>query len=342
MNNKPTLTIFQGIPELADLSYDDMVTEWKNQLARHLEIGDYHIYPLKGRMLADRYQAEIGDSDAVIGPWINPDYLSEPFFQLHPNVRYISDLGHGYESFDIDLTRKYNVTICNTPYGSNMIAQYAMALLLNICHDVSLHSQYSKSGYWEGKEQGSSRSYRQVLLPQIELYDKTIGILGLGNIGLCMANMAASMGMHVIAHSRSIKTGPQYDFIDQVSLEELLERSDIISIHCPHTPQTHHMINKETLSQMKTGVILINTARGDIIDEDALYDALEERKVYKAGLDVLTKEPPALQIPLMKSPYTYITSHIAWQSRTSRLRAVKMAVDNYVSYLHGNISHRIN
>ena len=148
--------------------------------------------------------------------------------------------------------------------------------------------------------------------------------------------------MKVIANSRHKKTGPQYDSIEQVSMEEIFERSDVISIHCPHTKETENLLNREAFAKMKDGVIIINTARGIIIDEEALLEALESRKVYMAGLDVVANEPPQYQIPLMQSPYTFITSHIAWQPKAARLRAVDLAVKNFRSYLEGMPTSVIN
>ena len=148
--------------------------------------------------------------------------------------------------------------------------------------------------------------------------------------------------MKVIANSRHKKTGPQYDGIEQVSMEEIFERSDVISIHCPHTKETENLLNREAFAKMKDGVIIINTARGIIIDEEALLEALESRKVYMAGLDVVANEPPQYQIQLMQSPYTFITSHIAWQPKAARLRAVDLAVKNFRSYLEGMPTSVIN
>ena len=148
--------------------------------------------------------------------------------------------------------------------------------------------------------------------------------------------------MKVIANSRHKKTGPQYDGIEQVSMEEIFERSDVISIHCPHTKETENLLNREAFAKMKDGVIIINTARGIIIDEEALLEALESRKVYMAGLDVVANVPPQYQIPLMQSPYTFITSHIAWQPKAARLRAVDLAVKNFRSYLEGMPTSVIN
>ena len=169
-----------------------------------------------------------------------------------------------------------------------------------------------------------------------------MGIIGLGAIGLWTARMAKGFGMKVIANSRHKKAGPQYDGIEQVSMEEIFERSDVISIHCPHTKETENLLNREAFAKMKDGVIIINTARGIIIDEEALLEALESRKVYMAGLDVVANEPPQYQIPLMQSPYTFITSHIAWQPKAARLRAVDLAVKNFRSYLEGMPTSVIN
>ena len=219
---------------------------------------------------------------------------------------------------------------------------YAMALLMNICHNVTVQSDYTKTGYWKEKETNPQASYNQLFVPQIELYQKTLGIIGLGAIGLWTARMAKGFGMKVIANSRNKKTGPQYDGIEQVSMEEIFERSDVISIHCPHTKETENLLNREAFAKMKDGVIIINTARGIIIDEEALLEALESRKVYMAGLDVVANEPPQYQIPLMQSPYTFITSHIAWQPKAARLRAVDLAMKNFRSYLEGMPTSVIN
>ena len=139
--------------------------------------------------------------------------------------------------------------------------------------------------------------------------------------------------MHVLAYSRHKKTGAEYDFIEQVSLDELLARSDFISLHTPHTPATEHMIDQDTIARMKDGVILINTARGALIDEQALADALATGKVLAAGLDVLTDEPPVHGSSLLTAPNTIITGHIAWLTRESRIRAIDMAIDNFRCYL---------
>lgn len=342
MNRKKKVVIFQSAPEGVDLTYKEMENEWRHQLEKHEEIGEYKIIRKMQKVTSGSYIREIGDADAVIGPVVHSDFVNDELFRLHPKLKYIATLDHGYGLFDIELTRRYQVTMTNTIYGDHIIAQFAMALLLEICHHVWNHSEYTKNQYWLDREKTSDMGYEHLLNPQIELTDKVMGIIGPGNIGRRMAGLAKAMGMHVIAFSRNISI-ESADIIDEyVSFEELLKRSDVISIHCPLTQDTKKMLNKSAFSLMKQGVILVNTARGAIIDEDALLEALNNRKVYMAGLDVIAKEPPVYKTALMESPYTIITPHIAWQSRDARLRAIRLAVETYIKYLHGETEHQIN
>lgn len=282
----------------------------------------------------------IGDADAVFGLWIGPDNMNEEFLSFHPNLKYVATLGHGWEKFNTAMTRRLGLTISNTIYGTQTIAEYAFALLMDVCHHTGLHDKRIKTIDWSSP--ANHNEFCKTVTRQIELYDKTIGIIGLGAIGFAFAKMANGFGMHVISYSRHKKEGPEYDFIEQVSLEELLLRSDFISLHTPHTPETEHIINKDTIAKMKDGVILINTARGALIDENALADALFTGKVQAAGLDVLTEEPPVHGSPLLTAPNTVITGHIAWLTRESRIRAIDMAIDNFRSFLEGHPVSIIN
>lgn len=337
------VVVFQGDPGTIDLTYEEIEAEWNKMLQTVPQIGKFRIiHQEKKRYTFEDYSSQIGNADAALGIWVHKGVINEKLFEAHPNLKYIAMLGHGFEDFDVEMTRRRGVTITNTIYGDVTIAQYAMALLMNICHNVTVQSDYTKTGYWKEKETNPQASYNQLFVPQIELYQKTMGIIGLGAIGLWTARMAKGFGMKVIANSRHKKTGPQYDGIEQVSMEEIFERSDVISIHCPHTKETENLLNREAFAKMKDGVIIINTARGIIIDEGALLEALESRKVYMAGLDVVANEPPQYQIPLMQSPYTFITSHIAWQPKAARLRAVDLAVKNFRSYLEGMPTSVIN
>lgn len=294
------VVVFQGDPGTIDLTYEEIEAEWNKMLQTVPQIGKFRIiHQEKKRYTFEDYSSQIGNADAALGIWVHKGVINEKLFEAHPNLKYIATLGHGFEDFDVEMTRRRGVTITNTIYGDVTIAQYAMALLMNICHNVTVQSNYTKTGYWKEKETNPQASYNQLFVPQIELYQKTMGIIGLGAIGLWTARMAKGFGMKVIANSRHKKTGPQYDGIEQVSMEEIFERSDAISIHCPHTKETENLLNREAFAKMKDGVIIINTARGIIIDEEALLEALESRKVYMAGLDVVANEPPQYQLSLI-------------------------------------------
>lgn len=280
-------------------------------------------------------------ADALFGVWIGSDLMNAKFLSDHPKLRYIATLGHGWEPFDVELTRRHGLTISNTIYGGQTIAEYAFALLMEVCHHVSVHDRRVKTLDWSRPE--NREEFCLAVTPQIELFGKTMGIVGLGEIGYAMARMAYGFGMHVVAHSVHRKQGEKYRFVEQTdSLDELLERSDVISLHMPHTPATERIIDGRAIEKMKDGVILINTARGALLDEQALAEALYTGKVRAAGLDVLTEEPPRHGSPLLSAPNIMITGHIAWLTREARLRAIDMSIDNFAAYLEGKPCSRIN
>lgn len=281
------------------------------------------------------------DADALFGVWVGPDLISEEFLAGHPKLRYMATLGHGWDPIDVELTRRYGLTISNTIYGGQTIAEYAFALLMEVCHHVSAHDQRVRTIDWSRR--GNGGEFCLAVTPQIELFGSTMGIVGLGEIGYAMARMAHGFGMHVLGYSAHRKSGEKYSFVEQTdSLDELLERSDVISLHLPHTPATEGIIGETAIRRMKDGVILINTARGALIDEQALASALACGKVRAAGLDVLTEEPPRHGSPLLSAPNVTVTGHIAWLTRQSRLRAIDMAIDNFTAYLEGKSCSKIN
>ena len=224
-----------------------------------------------------------------IGFFITEENFNEELFIRHPNIRYLATLSHGYAEMDKALTQKYGVTVTNTIYGAEAIAEFTLGLLFDICKNVQTNSDIVKSTDWTDPQPGS---WFIPATRQLEISGKTIGIIGLGNIGFQLARKSDALGMHVLGYSRTYKEGLAYQFIDQVSLEQLLEESDIISINTPLTSETYHLIDRAAIDQMKHGVILLNTARGEIIDELALTEALKSGKIYAAGLDVLSEEPP--------------------------------------------------
>ena len=180
------------------------------------------------------------------------------------------------------------------------------------------------------------------LSDQIELNGMTFGIIGLGKIGYHAALIAKGFGMNVISFNRHLKTGAEYDFIEQVSLDEVLSRSDVISLHTPLTDATKNIINKESIAKMKDGVILINTSRGGLINEDDLVNALNSGKIYAAGLDVISEEPPRHDLEILHCENATITDHIAYLPKTSRLRSVSVAISNFKAYLDGCPTSVIN
>lgn len=320
----------QGDPIGGAPSRDTIIEYWKEQLA---QIPEIESVDFRGNFMADQADEIAGDYDLLLGAWINDNTFTREFFDRHPNLKYVTTFGHGFGKIDAEAAREKGITFTNTIYGDMTIAQYGMALLLDICHDVRLQSEFYKKTL---EAHVGIRTVKSVRSRQIELYEKTMGIIGLGSIGLWMAKMAAGFGMHIVAYSRHKKTGPEYDFIEQVSLEELYARSDVISIHCPLTDETRDMINKEAFCKMKDGVILINTARGAIIHEADLIEALNSGKVYAAGLDVVVGEPLHEKTPIFDCPNAVITPHIAWAPEEARYRTVRIAVENLKNYLAGH------
>ena len=304
---------------------EDLIEYWKQQLGAIPEVSDIDFYEMFDESWAGKY-------DAVIGARISDGYLGEEFFSKHQKLKYIATLGHGFGKIDELAARRHNVTFTNTVYGDMTIAQFGFGLLMNICHHIEDEARFYKQMI---DENHGFTGRKKVCTRQIELYEKTIGIIGLGNIGLWMAKMAQGFGMHVIAYSRHKKVGPEYKDIEQVSFDEVLSRSDVISIHCPLTDQTRGLVDREAFSKMKDGVIIINTARGAIIDEEALVDALKSGKVYAAGLDVVDGEPVHEKKPIFDCDNATITAHIAWAPEEARFRTIRIATENLRNYIAG-------
>ncbi|MFA9464959.1 MAG: NAD(P)-dependent oxidoreductase [Velocimicrobium sp.] len=322
-----------------DITAEEITSIWKTLIA-FPEVTEVIVHCPEKYPSKKNLHTMIDDADAVFGLWIDKTCMSKEFLTQHPNLAYIATLGHGWEPFDVEMTKQRGLIISNTVYGAQTIAEYAFAMLMDICHNISYHSDFVKRTNWERSKNESE--FCKTQLPQIELFNKTVGIIGLGSIGYAFAKMAHGFGMHVIAYSRHKKEGSQYDFIKQVSFDTLLEQSDVISLHTPFSASSADMINKESIGKMKDKVILINTARGGLIVEEDLADALNRGKIYAAGLDVLRDEPPKNDNPLLKCKNAYITGHIAWLTRDSRFRACQMAIENFKSYLAGKPKSIIN
>lgn len=324
-----------------NLTAEELTSVWKT-LEEIPEVTKLEIKYPEGYPSEDELHELIGDADVAIGIWVSASNMNEEFLSHHPNLKYVASLGHGWGEFDVKMTRKKGMVITNTIYGAQTIAEYAWALLMEVCHHVDLHSKNVKGVDWDNATPELLSKFGCVQTPQIELYEKTCGIFGLGSIGYAFAKMANGFGMRVISYSRHKKEGSQYDFIEQVDMDTLLKESDVISIHAPFTPSTADTFDAEAFSKMKDGVILINTARGGLIVEEALTEALKSGKVYGAGLDVLRDEPPKGDNPLFHLNNTSITAHIAWLTKESRIRATHMAINNFKAYLKGEPVSVIN
>ena len=276
----------------------------------------------------------IGQAEIV---YTNKTPLTAEIFDRCPSIRFVGVLATGYNVVDVAAARSHGIPVSNIPaYGTEAVAQAAMALLLEICNQVGSHSRAVHEGRWS-----ACPDFCFWDTPLMELAGKTLGIVGFGRIGQAMGRLGRAFGMEVLAAgSRPTEAGRA--LAQYVTLDELLARSDVISLHCPMFPETERMINRHTLAQMKDGVILLNTGRGQLICEDALAEALRSGKVRAAGLDVLSQEPPAADNPLLAAPNCFITPHIAWAPRETRQRLMDIAADNLRAFLAGSPIHVVN
>ena len=267
----------------------------------------------------------IGDAEAVI---INKTPISAEVLDACPGIRYVGVLATGYNVVDVKAAKEKGVTVTNIPaYGTASVAQFAFALLLEICHHVTHHSNAVYEGRWENNADWCFWDY-----PLIELAGKTAGIIGFGKIGQATGAIAKAMNMRVLAYGGQESESGRA-IADYVKLDELLASSDVIFLHCPLFPETEGIINKDTIAKMKDGVILINNSRGPLIVEQDLAEALNTGKVCAAGLDVVSSEPIRGDNPLLTAKNCLITPHISWAPKESRERLMNIATENLRAFL---------
>ena len=277
----------------------------------------------------------IGDAEIVL---INKGEINKEILDKCPNIKYISVIATGFNKIDLVETKKRGILVSNVPsYGSKAIGQHAVALLMEITNHIAHHDQEVRK-----LRRSSDTDWCFWDYPVYELEYKTLGVIGLGRIGKTVATACMAMGVNVIAYDDyqsedMLKLGVEY-----VSLDELLARSDMISIHCPLMESTANMINKETIAKMKDGVIILNNSRGGLINEQDLADALHSGKVLGAGLDVVAVEPIEKDNPLLTAPNCFITPHISWAALDTRRRLIRFAIDNVKKYLEGNPINIVN
>jgi glycerate dehydrogenase len=286
------------------------------------------------RTPADKIVERIGDAEII---FTNKTPISRATLDACPTVKYIGVLATGYNVVDYVAAKEKGIPVTNVPsYGTAAVGQFAIALLLEICHNIGHHSNAVREGRWESNPDWCFWDY-----PLIELDQKTMGIIGFGRIGQATGRIAKALGMKVIAYDNYPNDSGK-EIAEYVDLDTLLSTSDVISLHCPLFPETEGIINKDSIAKMKDGVIILNNSRGPLIVEQDLADALNSGKVYAAGLDVVSTEPIKGDNPLLKAKNCYITPHISWASKESRQRLMDVAVDNLRQYLNGTPVNVVN
>lgn len=296
------------------------------------QFGDVKIY----QSTADEKEAvtRIGDAEIVL---INKVPVTETLLAACPSVRLIAVQATGYNVVDCQAAKRHGVTVCNVPsYGTAAVAQFTFGLMLELCHQIGRHNRSVHNGDWE-----KCGNFCYWLTPQTELAGKTLGIIGFGRIGQAVAKLAKAFGMTVLACSRTEKEEGR-GLAEYVELDTLLQRSDFVSLHCPLFSETQNLINAGTISKMKDGAILINTARGALVNEHDLAEALRSQKLRGAAMDVVSQEPMHSGNPLLTAPNCIITPHIAWAPIESRQRLLDCVVENIRAYLDGTPQNVVN
>ena len=290
------------------------------------ELGELTVYE---RTAPDETVARCKDAEIVL---TNKVILDAKVIEQLPALRYIGVLATGYNVVDLEAARRHDIVVTNIPaYSTLSVAQMVFAHLLNITHHVAQHAERVNDGAWQ-----NAKDFCFWDSELIELDGLTLGIVGLGNIGQAVARIAQTFGMKVMAYSsKSEEALAEMGIQKAASYEDVFRTADVVSLHCPLNAQTKHLVNAERLALMKPSAILINTGRGPLIDEQALADALNNGKIYAAGVDVLTQEPPRAGSPLIGARNCYITPHVAWATRAARERLDKIAFDNVRAFLDG-------
>lgn len=275
---------------------------------------------------------KIGDAEIVL---VNKTPITAEVIEQCPNLRYIGLFATGWNNIDIGAATAHGITVCNAgAYSTHAVVQHTFALLLALAGNLPRYHEAVRDGAWERSETFSYFPY-----PLHELWGKTFAVIGYGSIGSHVAKAADAFGMHVIVHTRTKPENCPYELVSQ---EDAFRRADVLSIHCPLTEATAHLIREETLALMKSSAYLINTARGGIVQEQALADALNAGRLAGAGLDVLDKEPMSPDTPLKNAKNCIITPHIAWSAQETRERLVGIVADNLRNFLEGHPTNQVN
>lgn len=313
MTNRKIVVLDGHASNPGDLSWDGLKA-----------FGELTVYE---RTPEDQVLERIGDADIVLTNKV--PFKADRISKL-PHVKYIGVLATGYNIIDTQAAAQAGIIVTNIPaYSTDSVAQITFAHILNITNHVSHYAEQSRAGRWT---QAPDFCYWDT--PLIELAGKTIGIVGLGNIGMHVAQMARLFGMDVFAFT-SKNSADLPEGIQKATIEGLLGVSDILTLHCPLTPDTFELINADTLSKMKRGAILINTGRGQLVNEADVAQALRDGQLSAYGADVMCQEPPTADNPLLSCPNAYLTPHIAWASFEARQRLLEIAINNVAAFIAG-------
>lgn len=294
------------------------------------ELGDLTVYD---RTAPEQVLERAAGSEALL---TNKTVLTAETLRALPQLRYVGVLATGYNVVDIDAARELGIVVTNIPaYSTDSVVQMVFAHLLAITNRVEHYTDENRRGRWS-----TNPDFCYWDSPLHELSGKTFGIVGLGNIGMAVSRVARAFGMKVKAYtSKRIEELP--DGVSKAGLDELFETSDVVSLHCPLTESTRHLVNADRLAQMKPSAILINTGRGPLVDEKALAEALNSGRIHAAGLDVLSSEPPAADNPLLTARNCFITPHLGWATKEARERLLRIAADNLRGFITGDVRNNV-
>ena len=296
------------------------------------KLGDLSVYD---RTPPELVVERIGDADAV---FTNKTLVSREHLASCPSVKFIGVLATGYNVVDLAAASERGVPVCNVPtYGTMAVAQFATALLLELCHHVGKHSDDARSGAWAKRA-----DFCYWLNPLVELDGKTLGIIGFGRIGQAFARIAQALGMSVLACANHPDPRLESASLRYATLAEVYAQADVISLHCPLFDSSRGMIDAAAIAQMKPGVLLINTARGQLVVEQDLADALNSGRVGGAALDVLSTEPPLADNPLLTARNCLVTPHIAWATKEARARIMATSAENLERFVAGAAQNVVN
>lgn len=313
-----------------------VITEWKTLC--HSDEFSPEIFSEFGEVVPFDYTSDdevvdhIGDAEIVLCNKVN---ITREVLEACPNLRYIGEMATGYNNIDIEAAKEAGIPVCNAgTYSTDAVAQYVIAQILYHYNKIHMYDRDVRDGGWI-----KAPSFSYFPFPAYELRGRTLSIVGFGSIGRQVAKVADAFGMEILVCTR---TKPENCPYELVNLEDAFRRADVLTVHTPLTPETKGMVSRENLSLMKKNALLINSARGPVVDEDALAEALTDGRIAGAALDVLESEPMKADTPLKNIPNCIITPHIAWSPFETRKRLMDIAIGNLRAFFEGDPRNVVN